>query len=191
MVSSSPLVPTAHERITYQPAFLCLPDPQGFFADQGAHTSNKHILRVGTSGKTTDHLSWKEVGIEVFFALGNYPFSPNTTSVLWAFQVSQTVNLPAIQETRVQSLGQEDSLEKGMVTYLPGEFHGQKSLAGYNPWGLKELDTTEQLTLSFSLFYVKNEKMGWERTFELVEGRRGILESPSQRESPRQAPLFH
>ena len=78
-----------------------------------------------------------------------------------------------------------------MVTYLPGEFHGQKSLAGYNPWGLKELDTTEQLTLSFSLFYVKNEKMGWERTFELVEGRRGILESPSQRESPRQAPLIH
>ena len=31
--------------------------------------------------------------------------------------------------------------------FLPGEFHGQKSLAGYSPWGLKELDTTEQLTL--------------------------------------------
>ena len=27
--------------------------------------------------------------------------------------------------------------------YLPGESHGQKSLAGYRPWGLKELDTTE------------------------------------------------
>ena len=23
------------------------------------------------------------------------------------------------------------------------EFHGQRSLAGYNPWGCKELDTTE------------------------------------------------
>ena len=55
--------------------------------------------------------------MEVFFAPGNYPFSPNTTSVLWAFQVSQTVNLPTMQETRVQSLGQEDSLEKGMVTH--------------------------------------------------------------------------
>ena len=31
--------------------------------------------------------------------------------------MSQTVNLPAVQETRVQSLGQEDSLEKGMVTH--------------------------------------------------------------------------
>ena len=27
--------------------------------------------------------------------------------------------------------------------YLPGESHGQKSLAGYRPWGLKELDMTE------------------------------------------------
>ena len=34
--------------------------------------------------------------------------------------------------------------------FLPGEFHGQRSLAGYNPWGLKESDTTEQLTLSLA-----------------------------------------
>ena len=26
---------------------------------------------------------------------------------------------------------------------LPGDFHGQKSLASYSPWGLKESDTTE------------------------------------------------
>ena len=32
--------------------------------------------------------------------------------------------------------------------FLPGEFHGQRSMAGYSPWGHKELDTTEQLTLS-------------------------------------------
>ena len=27
--------------------------------------------------------------------------------------------------------------------FLPGKFQGQRSLAGYSPWGLKELDTTE------------------------------------------------
>ena len=27
--------------------------------------------------------------------------------------------------------------------FLPGEFHGQRSLAGYSPWGGKESDTTE------------------------------------------------
>ena len=30
---------------------------------------------------------------------------------------------------------------------LPGESHGQRSLVGYSPWGHKELDTTERLTL--------------------------------------------
>ena len=30
--------------------------------------------------------------------------------------------------------------------FLPGEFHGQRSLVGYSPWGRKESDTTERLT---------------------------------------------
>ena len=44
----------------------------------------------------------------------------------------------------------EEPLEKGMATHssiLPGKFHGQRSLVGYSPWSLKELDTTEQVTL--------------------------------------------
>ena len=36
-------------------------------------------------------------------------------------------NLPAMQETRVQSVGQEDSLEKGMATYA-------RILAWEIPW---------------------------------------------------------
>ena len=31
--------------------------------------------------------------------------------------------------------------------FLPRESHGQRSLAGYSPWGCKESDTAEQLTL--------------------------------------------
>ena len=31
--------------------------------------------------------------------------------------------------------------------FLPGEFHGQRSLVGYSPWGHKGSDTTERLTL--------------------------------------------
>ena len=30
--------------------------------------------------------------------------------------------------------------------FLPGKFHGQESLAGYSPWGLKEVDTTKELS---------------------------------------------
>ena len=62
--------------------------------------------------------------------------------------VAQMVkNLPAMQETLVGSLGQEDPLEKGMTTHSsilawripwteqPGRLH--------SPWDPKELDTTE------------------------------------------------
>ena len=31
--------------------------------------------------------------------------------------------------------------------FLPGEFHGQRSLGGYSPWGREELDTTEHCSL--------------------------------------------
>ena len=52
-------------------------------------------------------------------------------------------NLPALRESWVQSLGQEDPQEKGMVPtplFMPGEFHGQRNLAGYSAWGCKESD---------------------------------------------------
>ena len=65
-------------------------------------------------------------------------------------------NLCARQETQVQSLGREDPLEKGMQptpVFLPGESHGQRSLAGYSPRSHKKSDTTEQLTLSLSHMY--------------------------------------
>ena len=38
--------------------------------------------------------------------------------------------------------------------FLPGKSHGQRSLVGYSPWGCKESDTTEWLTLSFSLLVI-------------------------------------
>ena len=49
----------------------------------------------------------------------------------------------------IPGLGRSPGEGKGYPTpvLLPGEFHGQRSLAGYSPWGCKELDMTEQLTL--------------------------------------------
>ena len=55
-------------------------------------------------------------------------------------------NLPAMQEIQIQSLGWEDPLKEEMATHssiLPGEFLGQRSLAGYSPWGHKQSDMTE------------------------------------------------
>ena len=61
-------------------------------------------------------------------------------------------NLPARQAgDSIQSLGEEDALEKGMATHssiLTGESHGQRGLVGYSPWGRQELDMTKALSLS-------------------------------------------
>ena len=61
-------------------------------------------------------------------------------------------NLSAMQETWVGSLGWEDSLEKKRATHssilawrIPWT---ERSLAGYSPWGGKESDATERVTLS-------------------------------------------
>ena len=46
-------------------------------------------------------------------------------------------------------LGRFPGEGKGYTSvFLPGEFHEQRSLACYNPWGQKDLDTAEQLILS-------------------------------------------
>ena len=55
-----------------------------------------------------------------------------------------------MQETRVQSLGWEDPLEKEMATHssiLAWGIHGQRSLVGYSTGGHKKSDMTEQLSL--------------------------------------------
>ena len=59
-------------------------------------------------------------------------------------------NMPAMQENTCntrdtgQSLGRQDPLEKEMATHssvlawrMPGESHGQRSLAGYSSWSLR------------------------------------------------------
>ena len=74
--------------------------------------------------------------------------SPHTNQLIDLFpRLAQMVkNLPAMQETRVQSLGWEDPWRRewqSMPVFLPGESHGQRSLAGHSPWGRKESDTTE------------------------------------------------
>ena len=69
----------------------------------------------------------------------------------WVSLVAQTVkSMPTIQETQVQSLGQEDPLEKEMATHssiLAWKVPWMEEPGGlYSPRGRKGLDTTEPLT---------------------------------------------
>ena len=58
-------------------------------------------------------------------------------------------NLPAMQETHIRSLGQEDPLEKGMATHssiLDWEIPWTEEPGGLQSWGCKESDTTEKIS---------------------------------------------
>ena len=55
-------------------------------------------------------------------------------------------NLPEVQETWVQTLGQEDPPEKGKATHsriLTWRIPWTEEPGGYSPWGQKESDITE------------------------------------------------
>ena len=67
--------------------------------------------------------------------------------------VTQMVkNLPAMQETWVQFLGQEEPLKRQPIPgFLPEESHGQRSLVGCSPWGWKELTKLKQLRTHVTL----------------------------------------
>ena len=60
------------------------------------------------------------------------------------------MNLPAMQETQVRSLRWKIPWRKERLStsvFLPGEFHGQRNLAGYSPWGCKESNMTEYVCM--------------------------------------------
>ena len=62
-------------------------------------------------------------------------------------------NPPAMGETWFQSwVGKIPWRREWLPTpiFWPGEFHGQRSLAGYSPWDRKESDMNEQLSLHFT-----------------------------------------
>ena len=71
------------------------------------------------------------------------------TSLVGSLVAQMVKNLLAMQETWVRSLGWEDPQRREWLStpvFLPGESHGQRSLASYSQWGHKESDTTEWLT---------------------------------------------
>ena len=66
-------------------------------------------------------------------------------------------SLPTVQETQVLSLGWEDPLEEDIATHssiLAWRVPWTEELGGYSPWGCKESDMTERLTLSLTLLSV-------------------------------------
>ena len=76
--------------------------------------------------------------------------------MVWGFPGGSDGKQPACNAGDPGSIpGSGRSPGGGNSSILAGESHGQRSLAGYSPWSHKELDVTEQLTLSLFFFTSK------------------------------------
>ena len=53
------------------------------------------------------------------------------------------MHICGIQKNGTEEFIYRAAMEKATPVFLPGEFHGERSLVGYSPLGHKELDTTE------------------------------------------------
>ena len=99
------------------------------------------------------------------------------------------------QKRQVRSLGREDPWRRKWQptpVFLPGEFHGQRSLSGYSPWGRKESDKTERLSTEnmmrkheerFSSDFMANGRgLGrmWREKEGKVRGQRRPFPAPRQ-----------
>ena len=70
--------------------------------------------------------------------------------------------------------------------FLPREFHGQRTLACYSPWGCKESDTTEQLTLHFQVPKRKKKSYMSSTATGTGHGSQGLPRQLRGRERARQ-----
>ena len=82
-------------------------------------------------------------------ANGDYYASAESADGYSAVSVAVPNTYSAGDEGKVVSNGALVTQREQLLTplFLPGEFHAQRSLADYSPWGHKQLDTTERLSL--------------------------------------------
>ena len=72
-------------------------------------------------------------------------------------------NLPAMQETWFNPWVRKIPWRSEWLptpVFLPGESHEQRSLTGYHPWGHKESDKTEQLSMLLLVCCYGNPPIG-------------------------------
>ena len=89
-----------------------------------------------------------EAGAHKFYRLSILIVPEGTFRVLQELCGSAGKESPAMRETWVRSLGWEDLLEKGQATHS-SILAWRIPWTVYSPWGRKEWDTTERLTLHY------------------------------------------
>ena len=125
-----PSVPNQHllwTLINHKAALKCSTDSLGLWFSELVSSSRTLYIRSPSGDSTNKHygtgLPWWLRWYRICLQCRRPAYSPWVGKIPWRREWQPT------------------------PVFLPGEFHGQSSLVGYSPWGCKELDTTEQLTL--------------------------------------------
>ena len=90
--------------------------------------------------------------VDICLICVSFPLASHPLQCSWAYLVAQPVkNLPAMKCGRPRFnpwVGKIPWRREQLLTpvFFPGEFHGQRSLAGYSPWGHRKSDITERPT---------------------------------------------
>ena len=77
-------------------------------------------------------------------------------------------------ETQVRCLGQEDALEEVMALILSGESHGQRSPAGYSPWGRGHKIRHDLSTEYTHTYTTKVKSVYWRKSTDDVYKTQGL-----------------
>ena len=113
------------------------------------------LLNSPTETKSSDLRYWNPV-------IDPQPGLENALSVPGAFLHRNRYQIPGGSDGKESAFNAGDpglipGLERSpreewqpTLLFLPGKSHGQRSLAGYRPWGCKETNTTERITLWLS-----------------------------------------
>ena len=112
-----------------------------FFVIIGAHMCEFRCICIQTYVQNTWFALLKLRHVFQFFSSDTFLYNCSSFRYYWASLVVHFIkNLPAMQETWVQPLGWEEPWRRKWQTipvFLPKEFQGQRSLAGYSPWDSK------------------------------------------------------
>ena len=146
----SPCIPRDSQESSPTPQFKSI-NSSAFFIVQLSHS-------YMTTGKTIALTRWAFVGKEMSLLFNMLSISLYWISLIWTSLVAQRLKcLPGMQETRVRSLGREDSLEKEMAAHFR---HSQLCLALCDPMdcslpgsslhGILQARVLEWVAISFS-----------------------------------------
>ena len=111
--------------------------------------------------------AWIGPGSTHLVAPSGWPWANYIPNLFIGFPGGTSGKEPACQCRRLKRHGFNPRIRKipwrrpwqPTPVFLPGEFHGQRNLAGYSPWGHKESDTTDQThTKVQSLFKIVEDQ---------------------------------